>query len=152
MNKGNNSCLNSIAVGQNSGLLSERAVKKLVFDNDPADSVLKLFKVTGTAAVQLVAVCLTDLTENPTITVEVGISGNTAALIAQTNAHNIDQFDIWHDSSPDSKIEDASIATVKFLSNSDIELKIGTAALTAGELEFYCFWVPISPDGNVESA
>ncbi|MDY6833787.1 MAG: hypothetical protein SVY53_03185, partial [Chloroflexota bacterium] len=70
---------------------------------DPAD----VFTVTGDVIVRLTAVCSTSLTFDANATIELGIAGNTAALIAQTDltVEGMAAREIWHDATPDSEIE-----------------------------------------------
>lgn len=107
-----------------------------------------LFTVTGTVAVRVFAVVSgTDLTGSGTI--EVGISGNTASLLAQVNATALDVGEIWTDNTP---------ATVKSLpaqaivSDANIIQTIATNTVTAGTLTYYCLWFPISSNASVVAA
>ena len=52
-----------------------------------------LFTVTGTVALRIFAVCSTDLA-GAGATIEVGVAGSTAGLIAQTTATDIDEDEI----------------------------------------------------------
>ena len=108
------------------------------------------FTVTGDVVVGIFATCTEDLVGD-TATLEVGISGNTAALIAQTTATNIDSGESWFDSSP------ATVEAMPDLVNhgsvivngADIIETVGTANITDGTLNYYCFWRPLSSDGSV---
>lgn len=106
-----------------------------------------LFTVTGKVALRIFALASgADLTGSGTL--EVGISGNTAALIAQTAATAIDVGEWWLDTGP---------ATVEALPAlqlvaSDVIQTIATNTVTAGTLTYYCAWFPISSDGNVVAA
>lgn len=62
---------------------------------------------------------------------------------------NIAENEIWHDSTPDASIELTSILTQKIVTQ-NIIYTIGTAAISAGVIDFYVLWEPISPDGKVE--
>src|SRR3990167_2890992 len=65
-------------------------------DKDGANSAFTLFNVTGDVLVRIFGVCTVDLVGAATI--EVGVAGNTAALIAQTaNATTIDANEIYND-------------------------------------------------------
>lgn len=116
-----------------------------------AEGATTLFTVTGVVIVTVFAHCTSDLT-GANATIEVGISGNTAAVIAQTTATTIDSGEIWDDASP---------ATIEALANNsekivaggtDIIQTIATAAITGGVLTYYCLWTPVSSDGNVVAA
>lgn len=113
-----------------------------------ATGATTLFTVTGVVAVRVFAVCSSDLTSGGSATIEVGIAGNTAALIAQTTATGIDTGEFWIDTGP---------ATIELLPNpslckSNIIQTIGTTTITGGTLSYYCIWVPISSDGDVVAA
>lgn len=106
-----------------------------------------LFTVTGNVLVTVFAVCDTNLAGAGTI--EVGVAGNTAGLIAQiADATDLDDGDIWVDATPAVGVE--AIPTTKVLNDgADIILTIGAADITAGVVDFYCMWRPLSADGNV---
>jgi hypothetical protein len=113
-----------------------------------ATGATTLFTITGKVAVRLFAVVSgTDITGSGTI--EVGISGNTASLLAQVAGTALDVGEIWVDSGP-ATVE--ALPALQILSGSNIIQTIGTDTLTAGTLTYYCMWFPISSDGNVEAA
>ena len=122
--------------------------------------VITLSDGVGTGAVGTVAIatvteqvlitymsvfCTTSLT-GATATVELGVAGNTAGLIAQTTGTDIDANDWWQDASPEVKIS-GSIVNQNVAG--DIILTVGTAAVTAGVLEFVFFWRPIQTGANL---
>lgn len=107
-----------------------------------------LFTVTGTILVNIFAVCTVDLT-GATATLEVGIAGNTAALIAQTVGTTIDTGEIWNATNPPTVV--APISS-KLISGTNIIQTIATATVDAGALTYYVYWNPISSDGNLVSA
>lgn len=107
-----------------------------------------LFTVTGCVAVRIFGVCSVDIAGSGTI--EVGIVGNTAALIAQTTGTAIDANEVWIDNAP-ATIE--ALPAIQIIgAGQDIIQTIGTDTLSAGTLTYYCLWTPISSDGLVESA
>ena len=107
-----------------------------------------LFTVTGLIEAKLYARCTTSLTADGAATVEVGVTGSTASLIAQTTATDIDATNIWHDATPDSPVELDSVVTTKIL-NGNIFLTVATANLTAGVIDFILVYNPLSADGKV---
>jgi len=107
-----------------------------------------LFTVTGTVAVRLFAYCSGDLTSGGAATLEVGIAGNTAALLAQTTATGIDSGEFWVDTGP-ATIE--ALPAIQLVAANIIQT-IGTTTVTGGTLTYYCLWTPISTDGNVVAA
>lgn len=130
--------------------LTETKTITYVAGTTGATGASTLFTVTGVVAVRLFAVCEADLTSGGAATLEAGIAGNTAALLAQTTATGIDVGEVWIDTGP---------ATVEALpalqiigAGQDIIQTIGTTTVTGGTLTYYCVWVPISSDGNIVAA
>lgn len=114
-----------------------------------AQGASTLFTVTGDVVVAVFASCTEDLAST-TGTIEVGISGNTAAIIAQTTASGIDIGEIWLDTAA-ATVE--NYPTEKILvGGTDIIETIATADVTDGTLVFYCAWFPLSTDGNIVAA
>jgi len=114
-----------------------------------------IFTVTGLVKCQVVAVCTTLLTGD-TATIEVGITGDTAIFLPIETATQIDADQIWvNDAANASYIisgaETAAAGNVPeyLLYGNDIILTVKTANVTAGVIDFYCIWTPISTDGNV---
>lgn len=116
-----------------------------------------IYTVTGLVYAKLVAVCTTSLTGD-TATIEVGIPGATAIFMPTETATQIDAGQIW--------LNDAGNATYAIvgeeqaaadnmpeylLNGNDIILTVKTANVTAGVLDFYCMWRPVSDDGMVSA-
>ena len=89
-------------------------------------------------------------------TIELGIGGNTAALIAQTTATDLDADETWQDAVPEANpgIIDLFGGSRQFVvaNGTDVILTVATADLTAGDLDFHAFWMPLSVDGNCVAA
>lgn len=114
-----------------------------------AQGASTLFTVTGDVIVNVFAVCTENLA-GATATIEIGISGNTAALIAQTTATEIDLGEVWVDNAP-ATVE--ALPGAKILTNgTDIIETIATADITDGTVIFYCAWRPLSQDSNLVAA
>lgn len=117
-----------------------------------AQGAFTIFTVTGDVMVQVFGVCQTALTSGGAATCELGITGNTAALIAQTAFDDIDQYETWQDAGPEANPGnvDAAMADYFVIANgADIIMTVGTADLTAGVIDFDCFWRPLSTNGSV---
>jgi len=107
-----------------------------------------LFTVTGVVAVRLFAIASgTDLTGSGTL--EAGIAGNTAALLAQTAATALDVGEIWIDATP-ATVE--LLPELQVLSGTNVIQTIGTNTVTAGTLTYYCNWFPLSSGASVVAA
>lgn len=106
-----------------------------------------LFTVTGNVLVSVFGICDTNIAGAGTM--EVGVAGNTAGLIAQiADATDLDDGDIWVDATPGVGVE-AVPSTFILNDGADIILTIGTADLTAGVVDFYCLWRPLSSGSSV---
>ena len=121
-------------------------------DSAGTSNPFTLFTVTGDVLVRIFGVCTTLLTGTGTL--EVGVTGNTAALIAQTTGTEIDANEIWSDASPTLGVDTlASVLGPYIIVNGlDIIETVGTADITAGAIYYICLWRPLSHDGNVVNA
>jgi len=135
--------------------LPKLAKKKVDYDgssgNGQAGVVVPLFTVTGGVKLKLYAICTDDLIEGEGDgTTEVGIVGTTDALIATTTSAAIDEGEIWHDASPDAKVELESVATEYILGDGQNVIQtITTRNITDGTIEFCVEWTPLTADGDV---
>lgn len=107
-----------------------------------------VFTVTGNCLVQMGAICDTSL--GGAATLEMGVAGNTAALLTQiADATTFDDGQVWGvDGSPAVGVE--ALGTQKLLNDgADIIMTIGSTAITSGALDIYCLWRPLSSDANL---
>lgn len=123
------------------------ATKALTFSNDTG--TVSLFTVTGDVIVRIVPICKTNVASAAAGSIELGVSGDVNAMIASTTGTDIDANEIWHDASPDSNIEAESVSRNYLISNGDDVILTLSAQIDSGAITFYCFWVPLSSDGNV---
>ena len=121
-------------------------------------AVMPWFKVTGYGAVRSDGVCKETVVVAGTI--EIGVVGNTASLIAQiADATALITGEIWNDATPtEFKVSLLTgvlgpyiVTNAGGTTFTTIDEKVGTADITAGGLYYICLWRPLSPDGNVES-
>jgi len=119
-----------------------------------AQAAYTVFTVTGDVLIHaLFGICQTSVTGAGTI--ELGIVGNTAALIAQTTAADLIENEIWFDGSPTTTLEkiDFTALSLVITNGTDISFLIGGGAdVTAGVINFHCIWSPLSTDGNIVAA
>jgi hypothetical protein len=141
------------------GPLPFSAKKSVTFDggttNDCGDyngtgNPKNLFTVTGDVLMVILAVAETALV-GASATLEVGVASATAELIAQTVAANIAIKKAWVDTGPSLAGEVLPSAHIVGRSQTIIQT-VGTANITSGKLNYYCFWRPLSDDGNVVAA
>lgn len=132
--------------------------KSVVFDGaagSGAIGTVALFTVTGLCRIKVIAVCKTSLTEEGApggATIEVGVSGDTAILIAQTAALDIDVGEIWHDATPDALHESSDVFAPFLINGEDIIATVGTDEIDGGEIEFIALVTPLSTDSVVTAA
>jgi hypothetical protein len=114
------------------------------------------FTVTGDVQVMCFGVVgATGITSTSgTTTLSLGTTEAAAGIIAASTVNNT-QFaatDVWTDSTPANDVE-ANPATWFIIGGgADIILTRNVDDLTAGTLTLYCWWVPLSADGNVVAA
>ncbi len=138
-----------------------RAEKNMVFaggtTNDPGDytggtgNPATLFTVTGNVLVYLFGICSVTLVGGATL--EVGLTGNTAVLLAQIAdvSSGLLENMTYKDSTPALGEGEAPIFH-PIGGGLDIIQTVGSANITAGEIDYYCFWRPLSSDGLVVKA
>jgi len=118
-----------------------------------AVGTVDLFTVTGSITCMVLCVCTEDLTEaGATATVEVGTAASTAALIAQTNAVDIDDSEVWRDNTPAQIEVMTSWGGAIIAGGDDIILTVGAQNVDDGTLVFICFWTPLTVGANVAPA
>uniref|UniRef100_A0A6M3KQA4 Uncharacterized protein n=1 Tax=viral metagenome TaxID=1070528 RepID=A0A6M3KQA4_9ZZZZ len=124
-------------------------------DDAGAQGAFTIFTVTGDVLMRVFGLCQVLLDSGGAATIELGITGNTAALIAQTTATELDAYETWQDTGPEANPGDIATALAKrfvIANGADAILTVGTADLTAGDVDFHAFWLPLSTDGNVVAA
>ena len=111
----------------------------------------KLFTVTGVVEVQLIPVVTTTVTRTAgALTAEIGIAGNTAALVAQADKSLLIAGAVFNGAAP---ANPAAAPAAKILANGeDIYLTTGTGNAETGAMTVYCRWRAISATGAVVAA
>ena len=124
--------------------------KDLTFSNDTG--TVALFTVTGDVFVNIVPVITTTLVPNTAANVRMGVVGNTDAMISDSVSTDLVARGIWVDQTPDFEIESTErIRGYIITDGNDINLTL-SAQVNSGAITFYCFWSPLSGDGNVVPA
>lgn len=119
-------------------------------DHDGALDPFTIFSVTGDVLVLVVGICKTTLVGAGTL--EVGVANATAALLAQiADATTLAVNEMWGPDASPSLAEAMSQRAHGIGGGLDIIGTVGTANITAGVIDFYCFWRPLSSDGNVSA-
>lgn len=113
-----------------------------------------IFTVTGLVECVVLGEVTTDLAGGATI--EVGIDGASAIFCSQVTDTVLDAGEIYlHDTTPANYFivgeEEAAADNLPIyvLNGTDIILTTTTTNTTAGVIDFFCLWNPISNDANV---
>jgi hypothetical protein len=152
---GNEVIVAAAAIGVNVGIFRAARGNYNFTDDTGAQGAYTIFTVTGDVYIQQIyGACKVALTSGGAATIELGIAGNTAALIAQTTATDLDQYELWQDATPEANPGVIILLGRSWLvqNGTNIIFTIGTADLTAGDITFYCNWVPLSANGNLVAA
>lgn len=117
--------------------------------NDP----YTIFTVTGDVVVKsVVGICNTNLTGAATL--EVGVTGNTAKLLAQiADTTTLDDGDVWTDAGTEAGVDiDAAGGWFYINDGADIIETTGSTNVTAGQIDYYVIWAPLEPGASIVSA
>lgn len=154
---GTDEAISSIAslFGELPNMVSKRMTFAGATTNDPGDfdgtgNPATLLTVTGDVELIVFGICKTDLA-GANATLEVGVASGTAQLIAQTTATSIDAKMAWNDATPGLTQAKQTSPVIVGVSQNVIQT-VGTANITTGVIDYYCFWRPLSTDGNVVAA
>jgi len=106
-----------------------------------------LFTVTGDILATVFGVCTVNLAGAATL--EVGVASNTAQLLAQiANTTTLDAGDVYVDA--DTEVGAGVIPHPQIVGGgADIIATIGSTAITAGQVNFYLLYRPLSSDAAV---
>lgn len=117
------------------------------------EPTISLFTVTGRVlVVALAPFCTEDLASAGGGTLALGVTGNTAAMIAATTATDIDSGKVWVDATPAVGAEALPSALGPVLVNANIIATVATADITDGTIEFDCLWIPMSAGASLVAA
>lgn len=115
-----------------------------------------IFNVTGVNLAKVWGVCTSGLAgANSSISVGFSGSGATANLIAVTLATDVDTNEIWRSNTPDNSslaFTLSNVPQVIIADGLDIVGSIAETDVSAGVIDFYCLYVPISNDAVITAA
>ena len=138
------------------GFIAHKAItfaggtENAIGDHDGTGDPFDIFTVSGAVVARIFAVCKTDLA-GASATLEIGTAKDTDGIIAQTTATLIDAHEIWHDNAPDNSVELLTVAPQEIICQ-DVIGTVATANITAGVIDFYAVWYPLSPEANLVAA
>lgn len=107
-----------------------------------------LFTVTGDVLVTIFGKCTTNMAGSGA-DFEVGVTGNTAGLIAQiADVEDLDDGDIYQDATPE--VGTVALPSSRIIVGGlDILLKITNTTITGGVVTWYVLWRPLSSDADI---
>ena len=109
-----------------------------------------LFTVTGEVEVVVAGYIDAAVTSAGALTLEVGVAGATAGLIAQTGKAALLIDLVWVNATPAVLVAKPVVYVIA--NGADIIQTVGAGDATAGAVTYYCYWRPLSADGNVVAA
>jgi len=113
----------------------------------------ELFTVTGKVLASVVGVCVTtDLTGTGSI--QLGVAGATDAYLGSTVGTALDKGEIWgvHTTPPTSFVTTDALPAWLYIYDIDIGYEVTGNTITAGKIDFYCRWYPVTEGSTVEAA
>ena len=124
-------------------------------DDSGAIAAYTIFTVDGDVLLQVFGICDIACTSGGVAKIELGVSGDTDAYIAQATATELIANEVWIDATPTLTkeiLDPTAIPRTWIVANGqDVILTISAAALTAGDIDFYALWTPLSRDGDVQA-
>ena len=137
------------AAGQSGGEF-RKLTKSITLTTAAVPVTENLFTVTGEVECSIMGYVDTTVTSAGALTMKVGVLGDSDGFIVSTGKAALLANLMWVDSAP-SVLEDAP--QMKIVANgSDIRHTIETASALTGAITYYCWWRPLSSDGNVVAA
>lgn len=124
-------------------------------DDAGAQGAFTIFTITGDVLLQVFGICDVALTSGGVAKIELGVTGDTAVLIAQATATELILNEIWYDATPTATVEQIDVVgarTFVVAGGQDAIFTVSAADLTAGDIDFYGLWRPLSADGLVVPA
>jgi hypothetical protein len=113
-----------------------------------------LFTVTGNVVLKAIwGVCNVSLT-GASGTVEVGIAGNTACLLAQETATEIDAGGVYVSATQAVGGAFAAGSGALFVLSGGLDIieTVATTDIAAGQIDYYCIWAPAEPGASLQAA
>ena len=114
-----------------------------------------LFTVTGAVKFSIIATCSETLVDDGVASLECGVAGTTAGIIAQiVNAPDLIAGEIWADATPTLKLDTLANSELNFViaDGADIFLTIAGANITDGTIDFNIIWWPLNSTGSIVAA
>jgi hypothetical protein len=118
----------------------------------------RLFTVTGDVIIRAVWGIVNTTVTGATATLEVGVAGNTAELLAQVTATDLADGDVWTSVGADGvgaeSVKGAAGDVIMSFINDGVDIieTSGTANVTAGQIDYYCIWAAAEAGASVVSA
>ena len=133
------------------GVIMSKVTKAVTFSN--TTGTVDLFTVTGDVQIKLLAVAKTTCASVADCNAQVGIAGDLDAILPDTDITLLAAEEIWNDTFPSSEIEAMGESSRDYdISDGNDIIMTLSAQADSGAITFYCFWTPLSANGNVVAA
>lgn len=128
-------------------------VSGAIGDLDKALNPFDIFTVTGDVKAKIIGICTTTLS-GIAATLSVGVTGTTSGIITTTTVSGaFAANEIWHDASPDSGVEVATVMAENIIVNGlNVIGTLSGGDIDSGVIRFDCLWRPLSVDGSIVAA
>ncbi len=128
-----------------------RLTQTITFSNEGAGAV-SVFTVTGDVIIRIIPVITTSLTSAAAANIQLGVVGNTDAMIVDSVATVLDARGVWVDQTPDNEIEPFDRVRSYIITNGNDVILTLDAQIDTGVIVFYCGWSGLSSNGKVVNA
>jgi hypothetical protein len=133
--------------------LAGQGWQRLVANWDHTEGSRALFLLNGDVEVEIFGICKESILSEGVPTVEIGTSGGNSGLIAEiVDATDLEADMIWHDATPTTSLESLNTVTERrfvVAGGQDIGIAVNGGAMTAGQIDFYLSWRPLSVGATV---
>ena len=123
-------------------------------DDGGVQGTFTIFTITEDVLLQVFGICDVALTSAGTPTLELGVSGGIDDFITQiVDATTLVANEVWIDETPTltkEVLDPAAIPRTWIVANGqDVIMTLGGADLTAGDIDFYALWRPLTSIATV---
>lgn len=146
---------NGVSLAEGLRYLSEKqgyriASKNITVGTGAPAVTENLFTVTGEVEATVYGFIESSVTSGGALTLELGVTGNTAGLIAITAVAQLLLNRYWVTTT--TAVGIAALPSAKLISAANIVHVVRDAAATAGVITYYAVWRPVSSDGALVAA
>ena len=123
-------------------------------DYDGTGNPYTLFTVTGDVILQAVWGIVNVSLTGASATVQVGVTGNTAAILALETATELDDGGVFVSATQAVGVAPIANSGAMLALNDGLDIieTLATANVDAGQIDYYCIWAPVEKDASIVAA